>query len=1097
MAEEPIKLPLIVEVDKSSTKQSAEEIRDTLEKTVSGNFNDVSSNLKAAFSRSFEYAKNAASTTSDVIRQKMYDALSSRYENPTFKNLATQVSEGFYKGLADIGHWMATKLREGLGLVDGSEMAENVGQTLESSIKAYVHQAFANANIEGGFVDGSLEIDPKAFVQASMTRLANGRGAVTPETIQFPIDMIERAVDAMVQLHAEGKETSDEYATWEEKLNDSIGSIVRLLGVEGEVASEAEGVGEALDPAEEATGGINSTLRVIATQSMPMILAIAQKLGSTAFKGMQMGLNALVNKFKQLNKTASKTMDNTSKKMKRVTLQMIRAGLGVRGLYMLFRKLRNAIKEGMDILAKDVPEFNTVLSNFKTALNQIKGSIGSAFQPILQVVLPILTQLLGMLNSVIEAIARFNAVLMGQGYIYKFTASYQDYAKKLKGVGGAAKKAGKDLMGFDEINRLSDKGGGDKGIGEYEKQLIDMEDAMSKFAQMVKDAWKKADFTDVGRYIGEALKNGLSLAQGWLDTEGQAWATRLSDSLSTLINGLVDVDGLGYQLGSTLGSGFNVAITFLKNFWTDTNFVGIGEQVGGAINGLFDTVDWEGLGTYFGEKFNGIFEFIGGLANSTDWINIGTSLSESLNTMIQTMDVGMAAQSASSLITGILDSGITFITQTDWDNMGTKIGDGLNNIDFRGIIGKSTKLIASGAQGLWDMITGAIQKTSWIKVGEELTGGLIDAVSAIWNDGKLIEDLVEGVISLLEVLIGLILGALKELLWDNLIVPIFEHMKSVFEEQYDETGNIGAAIVLGICEGIIDALTGIGLWLYDNVFLPIINGIKDAFGIHSPAQSMIDIGLELIAGLYDGLTGIWDSVKDIFDNLKEEILGFFAGLLVSLKEKYDEIKTSAQEKWENIKESILEKVRLAKTNIIAIFTTVKDKVLEKFRSIRDTGIAIWEGLWNGIKKVINWILGGVNDMIRFALGGINELIEKLNGAKIELPNGMTIGGANIPTIPVPQIPLLAQGAVLPPNNPFLAMVGDQTSGTNVEAPLETIKQATAEVMDEYLEGMMAGFEAVVQAIENKNTDVYIGDKQIGEANDRYTNSQNFRRGFVQ
>ena len=52
-------------------------------------------------------------------------------------------------------------------------------------------------------------------------------------------------------------------------------------------------------------------------------------------------------------------------------------------------------------------------------------------------------------------------------------------------------------------------------------------------------------------------------------------------------------------------------------------------------------------------------------------------------------------------------------------------------------------------------------------------------------------------------------------------------------------------------------------------------------------------------------------------------------------------------------------------------------------------------------------------------------------------------------------------------------------------------------MNEYLEGMMAGFEAVVQAIENKNTDVYIGDKQIGEANDRYTNSQNFRRGFVQ
>lgn len=45
------------------------------------------------------------------------------------------------------------------------------------------------------------------------------------------------------------------------------------------------------------------------------------------------------------------------------------------------------------------------------------------------------------------------------------------------------------------------------------------------------------------------------------------------------------------------------------------------------------------------------------------------------------------------------------------------------------------------------------------------------------------------------------------------------------------------------------------------------------------------------------------------------------------------------------------------------------------------------------------------------------------------------GGASLAFAP------LAEGAVLPPNKPFLAMVGDQKKGTNIEAPLDTIVQA--------------------------------------------------------
>ena len=60
---------------------------------------------------------------------------------------------------------------------------------------------------------------------------------------------------------------------------------------------------------------------------------------------------------------------------------------------------------------------------------------------------------------------------------------------------------------------------------------------------------------------------------------------------------------------------------------------------------------------------------------------------------------------------------------------------------------------------------------------------------------------------------------------------------------------------------------------------------------------------------------------------------------------------------------------------------------------------------------------------------------------------------------MPSIPRLAQGAVLPANKPFMAVVGDQRHGTNVEAPLATIQQALDLALNDRLEGMMAGFYA--------------------------------------
>ena len=120
-------------------------------------------------------------------------------------------------------------------------------------------------------------------------------------------------------------------------------------------------------------------------------------------------------------------------------------------------------------------------------------------------------------------------------------------------------------------------------------------------------------------------------------------------------------------------------------------------------------------------------------------------------------------------------------------------------------------------------------------------------------------------------------------------------------------------------------------------------------------------------------------------------------------------------------------------------------------------------------------------MIAGIEGGLNAVIGALNTLHWEIPSWVPgLGGKgfgfDIPKANFGRIPELANGAVINPNSPFLAILGDQKSGTNIEAPLETIKQALVEAM-----GTAGGQQIVIP--------VYIGqdriDTVIAKANTNY------------
>lgn len=117
----------------------------------------------------------------------------------------------------------------------------------------------------------------------------------------------------------------------------------------------------------------------------------------------------------------------------------------------------------------------------------------------------------------------------------------------------------------------------------------------------------------------------------------------------------------------------------------------------------------------------------------------------------------------------------------------------------------------------------------------------------------------------------------------------------------------------------------------------------------------------------------------------------------------------------------------------------------------------WERAWNGVKDIFKGVWNGivtiVESAINFVISGLNKLIQKINDLLAEslLAKGASMLGiktVRIPTIPSVEIPRLAQGAVIPPNREFMAVLGDQKSGTNIETPLSTMVQAFKQAMSE-------------------------------------------------
>lgn len=326
--------------------------------------------------------------------------------------------------------------------------------------------------------------------------------------------------------------------------------------------------------------------------------------------------------------------------------------------------------------------------------------------------------------------------------------------------------------------------------------------------------------------------------------------------------------------------------------------------------------------------------------------------------------------------------------------------------------------------------------------------------------------------------------------------------------------------LLGSIGGLL--LGGLGIYVLTGNWIPLlIAGIASALLALTVATGH---GEELLAGIQQVCQGFVDFIVGIFtgdiDRALTGVAGIFDGLGVAVGAVIDGLRDTLLSFLDWLDEKtggrFHQIIETAKSFVVGFFgeaQRVASEVIEAIKLIFSglvefiAGIFTndWDRAWNGLKTIFKGVINGIlalfEALVNNIIGGLNIIIRGIKAfTAFSLPEwagGYSFDGISIPEIPRANIPRLATGAVIPPNREFLAVLGDQKSGNNIEAPEELIRQIVREegggssqmvfLMMELLEAVRAGHQIVVDKE---------GQRVIGQVAQKYINNQARTTGAV-
>lgn len=338
--------------------------------------------------------------------------------------------------------------------------------------------------------------------------------------------------------------------------------------------------------------------------------------------------------------------------------------------------------------------------------------------------------------------------------------------------------------------------------------------------------------------------------------------------------------------------------------------------------------------------------------------------------------------------------------------------------------------------------------------------------------------------------------------WENIFVPLAEWAVEELLPVFLDT----LAVALENLSVVIEELKPYFSWLWENCLKPWaewkagqiiadLEGIQDGLrgvsgwaGSDMPfVEQMVKSGKNLILTL-GGMAQEAAGLKEHTSMLSGSFQGLLGGLAMAASPMQNmSMSTGILTQAVSLLAQAFDGVTASSGGAFSAIWAIGEKGWSKLKN------NFFDPLTEGVEESGNTTIGMLRGAVLSAEKAVNFVVKAVNGMSFTVPSWVPgLGGKpfsfNLRPITAPEIPQLAKGAVLPANRPFLAVVGDQRHGTNVEAPLSVIQEAVAAVMEDYTAGNMAGHEATVSVLQELLQAVLgisIGDETIAAAVDRH------------
>ena len=642
-------------------------------------------------------------------------------------------------------------------------------------------------------------------------------------------------------------------------------------------------------------------------------------------------------------------------------------------------------------------------ATLRAALGNLQGAASTAATPLLQAILPALTAIANAAATAFYYIAQLVSFLTGKsiGASQSAAKAMGKYAKAAKSAGSAADGA---LAKFDELDVLDKNSGGGAGAITPNYDFNTDNPFLDEIMQAIKDG----DWYGVGQLIGEKLRDSLN-AIPWPDIQdkARAWATNIANC----INGFIEVPGLWEAIGHTVAQGLNTALIFADTLVQGIHWDSLGAGIARGLTTAVAELDWPLLGRVLTDGMRAaILTLYSFVQTYTGWADLGNSIAACINSAIANIPWMEAGLGLSGFVVGLLHTLIATVQGTDWTALGQNIVSMVSAIDWVGLFSAMGTLAIDVLQA----INGILDQVDWGAVGQKI----MECIEAVdWA----------GVLSQLGEIINNNWPLLLAILGAALLPQISTFILST----------VLGAVLNALAVFIASVVASIGLW-------PLLLVAAVSVILAAIIETLRKHGDDIRAGV----DKFGETIADIIRSAGEKVKEIWNGLWLTVKligmQLWEDITQGWNDFWTNIGTALDSAVADIQQGWNDAWTAVSDFVSD-----------IWEGITDTIETAINGIIGLVNGMISAIVDGVNGVIGVLNGFGFDVPEwaqdklGVERVGFNIDPITAPQIPYLAQGAVIPANHEFLAVLGDQTNGTNIEAPLATIQQALAEVMEAY------------------------------------------------